>query len=470
MKLLRVAADHWNFIDEDGLFFTPFGGNVLNDVHPGQGTLFDCFDADDVERRFAVMQEYGLNMLRQPIGVNHLFDIRSGLKADGMRQWQTFIALAERYGVRLMPVGGYLGSNDWFDAEQLADDGTGLERSCAFWAAFVAEFPAHPAIFAWDIRNELLYNVTDHMTVGSKQATGASEKLLAGWPEYLRVKYGNVAAMNETYGKWGPFTDFDSLPAFIKFHDDPGNPIAIDFRHYLNEKGYYWSKRQVEAIRAASPHHMVCSGNNGWLFPDMDLFLANGFHNLAHHQLYDFVSIHPYPAPQCLPGGHGDPLDGGEALAFWLHAVVAMARIDYYQKPVVLQEFGWYGGGASRFLGELPYRSEEEHAAYTRTLIDTLLPHACGFVNWPLCDMPQANDISNHGGLFTHDMRPKALAAVYRDFAQREGTCARPRQAATRTVSYSLRQLFTSRAYQDAMWNEIHLLASGGEVLDFRFI
>ncbi len=469
MNIIRVATDGWNFQEEGGGFFTPFGGNVLNDVHPAQGTLFDHFDAEDVERRFAAMQAFGLNVLRQPLGINHVFDAQHGLKAEGMRHWQRFIALAAQYGVRVMPVGGYLGSNDWFDAELLADDGKPLEDSCAFWAAFVPEVAAHPAIFAWDIRNELLYDVEQHMTVGYGDASAAFANLVSGWPAYLEARYGTVEMMNAHYAHWGSFADFASVPAFVRFQEAPGNLIAYDFRHYFNEKGYRWAKQQVEVIRAASPRHLICSGNNGWLFPDMDLWLSNGFHNRAHHDMYDFISIHPYPAPQCLPTGHGDPMNGGEALAFWLDAVVAMARIDHYGKPVVLQEFGWYGGGESHFLCPLPFRSEQAHAEYTRTLIERLLPHANGFVNWPLCDMPGTGDTSNHGGLFTHDVHPKALAATYRDLAQVSGS-ERRRQPATATMTCSLLLLFTSRPYQDAMWEEIHRRTQAGEVLDFRFV
>lgn len=470
MQLIHVAPDRWNFIEDGGGYFLPLGGNVLNDQHPAQGTLFDHFDADDVERRLAAMQAIGLNVLRQPIGVNHVFTPFTGLLAEGMRHWERFLALAEQYGVRVMPVGGYVGSNDWFDAALLADDGRPLEESCAFWAAFVPAFRDHPAIFAWDIRNELLYDVQEHMTVGGGETSPAAAHLVAGWPAYLEARYGSVAMMNRRYAGWETFQTFDAVPAFIRFYDDPGNPMAADFRHYLNEKGYRWSKRQVDVIRAASPGHMVCSGNNGWLFPDMDLYLANGFHNRAHHDLYDFVTIHPYPAPQCLPTGHGDPLEGGEALAFWLDAVVAMARIDFYEKPVVLQEFGWYGGGESQFLCPLPFRSEKEHATYMQTLIERLLPHASGFINWPLCDMPGSNDISNHGGIFTHDARPKALASVYQSLATRWQGVERQRQQGTRTLTYSLPLLYTSRGYQDAMWEEIHVRSRAGEVLDFRFV
>ena len=143
---------------------------------------------------------------------------------------------------------------------------------------------------------------------------------------------------------------------------------------------------------------MIVSGNNTWLSPDQDLWLANGFHNRALHDLFDFVTFHPYPAWQAVPDGRGDPLDGGEPLKYWLSSCIGNARMDHYGKPVVVQEFGWYGGGTSRFLCELPYRSEKEHADYTRELTDALIPHVNGFINWPTFDMPNANDISQPWG------------------------------------------------------------------------
>jgi hypothetical protein len=147
-----------------------------------------------------------------------------------------------------------------------------------------------------------------------------------------------------------------------------------------------------------------------------------------------------------------------------------MSRLDHYGKPVVLQEFGWYGGGASRFISELPYRSEQEHADYTRTLCDTLIPHINGFVNWPTFDMPASNDISNHGGIFTANGERKKLAKVYGDLAARLQGKRQVRQRATTTLTYSLLALYTCRKYQDDLWDEVNEVINNGEIPDFRFI
>ena len=470
MKAVRVSADRWNFEYVGGGFVTPLGGNILSDQHPAQGTLFQAFDAQDVDRRLGLMAELGLNCLRQAIGVNEVYDPTTGLKAQGVRNWDTFISLAEKHGIYLMPVGGYVGGNDWFDVERLADSGRCLDESCAFWDAFVRHYVDHPAIWAWDLRNELLYANTPHMTTPEHAATKVriDARLKDRWPGYLESKYGTVSTMNRIYGS--SFTRFDEVPGSVEFQERPFDLCSYDFCCYLNERGYDWCKRQVEVIRAASPGHMVCSGNNTWLSPDQNLFLANGFHNRAVHDLFDFVTHHPYPACQAIPSGRGDPLDGGAPLRYWLNACIGMSRLDYYGKPVVIQEFGWYGGGTSRFLCDLPYRSEQEHADYTQLLVDALIPHANGFLNWPTFDMPRADDISNHGGIFTADGRPKALAKVYRALANSQQGKPQRRAPGTVTLQLSLLGLYTSRPYQDAMWDRVHEVIQAGQIPDFRFV
>ena len=469
MKLIRVSRDGWNFeFDGTNETVTPVGGNVLNTVHPCQGTLFDNFDAHDCDRRLGLMADLGLNCLRQPIGVNRVFDPGSGLKPDGLRNWDTFISLAEKRGIYLMPVGGYIGGNDWFDVERLADSGRQLDWDCAFWKAFCGHFRGHPAVWAWDLRNELLYWDAPHgMPAEGPSAIRIQGMLKDRWPAWLEAKYVTVENMNRAYGS--SFRRFEDVPGSVRFEDRPFDLRVYDFRNYLNARGYEWCRRQCEVIRSVDPGHMICQGNNAWLSPDQDLFLANGFHNRALHDLFDFVTFHPYPAWQCVPGGRGDPLDGGEPLKYWLSACVGNARMDYYGKPVVVQEFGWYGGGTSRFLCDLPYRTEEEHAAYARTLIETLSLHVNGFLNWPTFDMPGAGDISNHGGIFTADGKPKALAAVFSETARRLAGHPARRARASTTLTFSLLGLYTSRSYQDRMWDIIHERVSRGEFPDFMF-
>lgn len=470
MKHVRVASDRWNFeLEGTSQFITPIGGNMLNDRHPMQGNLFQRFNEADCDRRLGIMADLGLNCLRQAIGVNEVFDQATGLKAAGMKHWDTFIGLAEKHGIYLMPVGGYIGGNDWFDVERLADSGKALDDACAFWEAFAEHYKDHSAIWAWDLRNELLYwNRPHNALVGHADSLRIEAKLKDRWPWWLEKRYGSVAALNRVYHS--AFESFADVPGSIDFVDKPYDLSAFDFRNYLNDRGYEWCRRQCEVIRSVSAGHMIVSGNNAWLSPDQDLFLANGFHNRAVHDLFDFVTFHPYPAWQAVPNGRGDPLDGGEPLKYWLSCCIGNARMDNYGKPVVVQEFGWYGGGSGRFLNDLPYRSEEEHVRYMELMIETLAPHVNGFLNWPTFDMPLAADISNHGGIFAHDGSPKALARVFEQTGKRLIGKRHVRPRATTTRTYSLMGLYTSRVYQDRMWDEVHAAITRGDVPDFRFI
>ena len=187
MRAVQVAPDRWNFQYEGGGYVTPIGGNILNDQHPGQGTLFQRFDAQDIDRRLGLMADIGLNCLRQAIGVNEVFSAKTGLKPDGLRNWDAFIKLAEKHRIYLMPVGGYVGGNDWFDVERLADSGQSLDESCIFWEQFVSHYAGHPAIWSWDLRNELLYTNRPHMTTPDQDAAQARIDVMLknGWAGYL---------------------------------------------------------------------------------------------------------------------------------------------------------------------------------------------------------------------------------------------------------------------------------------------
>jgi len=477
MQRVRVAADRWNFELEDGRYFVPLGGNILNQQHPFySGTLFDRFDAAACDRWLGLMASVGLNCLRQAIGVNRVFDAATGPKPAGLANWETFLGLCEKHGIYVMPVGGYLGGNDWFDIPILADSGKPLDDRCRFWECFAGHFADHPAILAYDLANELSYGLPRTSALPSETAMVVDPVLVAAteanlknaWPAWLEARYGSLDTMNRLHATW--HESFAAVPGSVYFVDRPFDPAAFDFRCYLNDRGYRWCKRQCDVIRSVSPRTMIASGNNGWLFPDMDLCLANGFHNIALHDLFDIVTIHVYPAPQCLPAGHGDPLSSESAMRFFLSASVGMARIDHFGKPVMMQEFGWYGGGESHFLCPLPYRSETEHAEYIDRLCREMLPHVNGFVNWPTMDQPAARDVSNHGGLFTHEGRPKPLAGVYERLSRELAGRPQRRAQGTTTLTYSLQGLYTSRKYQDRMWDDIVATVQAGQTPDFRFV
>ena len=95
-----------------------------------------------------------------------------------------------------------------------------------------------------------------------------------------------------------------------------------------------------------------------------------------------------------------------------LHAVVREAAVP--GKPLVLAEFGWYGGGKPTLDGGTwPAATEADQARWCRLAVETTRGLAAGWLNWGLYDHPEAGDITQLSGLLTVDGRTKAWGAAF---------------------------------------------------------
>jgi hypothetical protein len=89
-------------------------------------------------------------------------------------------------------------------------------------------------------------------------------------------------------------------------------------------------------------------------------------------------------------------------------------------KPLLLAEFGWYGGGKPKFdHGTHPLATEEQQARYCRRVIQTSAGFAVGWLNWGLCDHPEAGDCSELTGLLTAEGNPKAWGQTFQRLTAR---------------------------------------------------
>ena len=78
-------------------------------------------------------------------------------------------------------------------------------------------------------------------------------------------------------------------------------------------------------------------------------------------------------------------------------------------KPVVVAEFGWYGGGKPTVdQGKHPPATEEQQARWCQGVVKTTAGLAVGWLNWGFYDQPEAQDVSQLTGLLTADGRLKA--------------------------------------------------------------
>jgi len=126
----------------------------------------------------------------------------------------------------------------------------------------------------------------------------------------------------------------------------------------------------------------------------------------------DFQEIHFYP----LSNGAYQYRDAAERdgnLAY-LESVVRETAAP--GQPVVVAEFGWYGGGA---VADWRNATEEQQAEWCAALIDTTAGLACGWLNWGFYDSPESTDVSIYTGLLTADGTMKAWGARFKELAER---------------------------------------------------
>ena len=96
-----------------------------------------------------------------------------------------------------------------------------------------------------------------------------------------------------------------------------------------------------------------------------------------------------------------------------------MREVAATGRPVVVAEFGWYGGGKLTInRGVHPAASEEQQARWCRRVIETTEGLATGWLNWGFYDHPEARDVSQLTGLLTADGKPKAWAREFQGLAR----------------------------------------------------
>jgi hypothetical protein len=94
-------------------------------------------------------------------------------------------------------------------------------------------------------------------------------------------------------------------------------------------------------------------------------------------------------------------------------------EVAQFKKPVVLAEFGWYGGGQLTLdQGRHRPASEADQARWCRLAVETTRGLAVGWLNWGLYDHPQARDVSQLTGLLKTDGGIKAWGTEMRQLAQ----------------------------------------------------
>lgn len=401
---VRVAENHRAFETAEGRSFVPFGVNYFR---PGTGwapKLWQRFDAEATRRDLAQLKQLGATCVRVFLTYGSFYTERDKLNDSGLEKFDQFLSLAEEAGIYVHPTGPdhWEGVPDWVPRDRYAEEQmlVALEH---FWQQLVSRYRNRNVIFAYDLLNEpsIPWNtpaMRDH------------------WNQWLRLHYDSPQSLadawqvNRSEIRWGE----EEVPSA---KNAASSRRLLDYQHCREAVADEWTRRQADAIHRQDPHALVTVGLIQWSFPVNlpGVQQYSAFRPEHQAKFLDFVEFHFYP----LATGFYEYTPEGEVgnLAYLECLAGEAARCG---KPVVLAEYGWYGGGKLTINeGRHPAASEDDQARWCRRAVETTEGPVCGWLNWGFHDHPEARDVTQLTGLLTVDGRPKQWARSFQSLAQR---------------------------------------------------
>ncbi len=404
---IRVAPDGHGFRTAEGKPFVPFGVTYFR---PGTGwapQVWKQFDAEATRKDFARMKELGVNCARVFLSYGSFYMEPDRLMPDGLAKLDQFLAVAEEAGIYVHPTGPdhWEGTPDWAKGDRYADEEV-LRNQEAFWRLFAARYRHRSVIFAYDLLNE-------------PEIKWDSPPLREKWNRWLEKRYGSVERLTQAWGATNETLRLGAVPVPPR-EDCAGCRRLLDFQHFREDIADEWTRRQVAAIKSADPEALVTVGLIQWSVPAL---LAAGWQYSAFRPerqapFLDFMEVHFYPLARGFYEYRG-PEDEAGNLAYLESVVREVARPG---KPVVIAECGWYGGGKLTIdNGKHAAATEEQQARWCMRLVETTAGLAGGWLNWGLCDHPEAKDVTELTGLLTADGKVKAWGREFQRLAGQYG-------------------------------------------------
>lgn len=401
---IRLGADGRTFVTEKGTPFVPLG---VTYYRPGTGwapQVWRQFDPEATRKDFARMTALGVNCARVFLSYGSFYTDPGTLRPEGLAKFDQFLALAEAAGIYVHPTGPdhWEGPPNW-EPVAIEDERT-VAALESFWRLFAARYRGRNVIFAYDLKNE-------------PEVGWDNPRFRTRWNLWLQQHYVSPEQLAAAWGTthqlpWGTLPVPDDKDALK-------NRALLDYQHFREDLADEWTRRQVAAIKAADPGALATVGCIQWSVPYLlpgSVRCYAGFRPERQAKFLDFLEIHFYPLERGVYEYRSEA-DEWANLAYLEAIVRESARPG---KPVVLAEFGWYGGGRPRFdRGAHPAATEEQQAQYCRRVIETSAGPATGWLNWGFYDHPGAGDCSELTGLVTVAGNPKAWGRTFHEVAAR---------------------------------------------------
>ena len=402
---VTVAKDGRTF-EAGGKPFVPFGVNYFRPNTGWAPQLWKQFDAKATRADLVRIREMGLNCARVFLSYGSFYSEPGVLKEEGLKKFDQFLEIAEQAGIYVHPAGLDLweGPPGWqpFSVGDLRT----LEFTEQFWKLFAARYRGRHAIFAYDLRNEPYINSRDPV-------------LLPRWNVWLEKKYRTAEKIAAAWGVTNRLA-LGKIPV-PRPRNALRHPELLDFQAFRGDVADEWSRRQVVAIKSVDPAALVTVGflqSSVPALPWGDL-CDTGFRPERQAKFLDFLEVHFYPVGR----GVYEYKREEDELAHLANLEGIVREMARPGKPVVLAEFGWYGGSEKPKFdrGVHPLGTEEQQAKYLRRVVETSVGFVVGWLNWGLYDSPGAGDCSELTGLLRVDGTPKAWSLAFEQLARRYG-------------------------------------------------
>jgi len=408
MQLVTVDPNGQRFIERQSKQpFVPFGTNYYDPNTGWPPKVWEQFKPEQVTSHFGVMNELGVNCVRVFLAADTFQPDVDTISPEALAKLDKLIKIARAARIRLILTGPdhWEGSPAYWKPDRFAGE-EALNALDNFWRTVGQRYRGEPAILAWDLLNE-------------PEMPWSIETWQPRWNAWLEAKYTNRDGLRAA---WGDELGADEQLGTVKAPENvakKGNPRLLDWQLFREHLADRWVKRQVDALRAADPTHMITIGYFQWSYPVVrpgEPGLYSAFNPHRQKQWLDFVSVHFYP----LMGQPFDSRDSWQKNLAYLQTVLAYCQTG---KPVVLGEYGWYGGGAPQGR---PTLDEDQQSRWILAEIEASRRLARGWLSWPFADTPDSTDMSLHGGMVRANMGHKLWAWWFQAYASKLSMLPQP--------------------------------------------
>jgi hypothetical protein len=398
MNLISLAPDARGFVDPTaGQAFVPFGTNYYDPNTGWPPHVWSRFKPSLVKFHFKTMQSLNINCARVFLTAEFQPDPNT-VDKRALKKLDTLIATARRYGVRLIITAptDWEGEPNYWKPDRFTSE-EALKASQNLWTVLGRRYQGEPAILAWDIASE-------------PEMPWYMDSWGPLWNAWLQSKYTNRDGLKAAWGK--ELADAEQWGSIASAKDvaEAGNPRLLDwqlFREYLADE---WVSKQVQTLRGADPTHLITIGYVQWSYPIArpgEPHIYSAFNPRRQTKWLDFISVHFYPLMGDQP--FASPAYWDQNLAY-LQTVLAYCQAG---KPVVLGEYGWYGGGSAQGRMNL---DEDQQNRWISAEIEASRRLAQGWLSWPFADTPEATDMAVLGGMVKEGMGVKPWGRQVRAF------------------------------------------------------